>query len=64
MPKRIRTLVACDICGKGYPPADLLECPNCLRMGCEECIPCGRNTLCKDCEDEQARDGEASDAND
>jgi hypothetical protein len=49
----------CDGCGAvqkldlKYPddPAGfILECPECYRPGCEECMPAGRGCKCPDCE--------------
>lgn len=28
-----------------------LECPQCCRDGCEECMPCGRGCTCPECEE-------------
>jgi DNA-directed RNA polymerase subunit RPC12/RpoP len=47
----------CDHCGHQVPPDSeepysyKLQCPNCGRDGCEECMPFGRGVACPDCED-------------
>lgn len=28
-----------------------LECPECYRPGCEQCMPAGRGCICPDCEE-------------
>lgn len=33
------------------PAGYRLECPECYRPGCEECMPCGRGCRCPECED-------------
>jgi hypothetical protein len=34
----------------------LLECPECYRPGCEECMPMGRGCKCPECEDAAANE--------
>ena len=48
----------CSFCGMGFDKCDLVECPNCLRLGCEECMPGGKGVPCSDCEAEAERDAE------
>lgn len=56
----------CGHCGFTVDPDDpepyayRLECPDCYREGCDECMPCGRGCLCPECEDanvEEVGDG-------
>ena len=38
----------------GYPKdfgGYFLECPECYRIGCDECMPCGRGCICPECEE-------------
>ena len=52
----------CEHCGKaqrqtvadkkhGDPAGYYLECPECCRAGCEECMPSGRGVVCPECEE-------------
>jgi hypothetical protein len=34
----------------GDPAGFVLECPECYRPGCEECMPAGRGCKCPECE--------------
>jgi hypothetical protein len=51
----------CSYCGKELDEEDLalfakhgpLECPSCLREGCHECMPSGRNCYCPQCEEKE-----------
>lgn len=41
----------CPNCGK---PTDIIyECPECLREGCDSCMPAGSNTTCPECEEKK-----------
>ena len=43
----------CGWCGKRDntdEPAYKLQCPECLRLGCEDCMPMGRGCICPECE--------------
>ena len=42
----------CPHCGAPMGVDDkLLFCPRCSREGCLECMPCGRNCTCPECEE-------------
>ena len=49
----------CGFCGNKLDDEDRelirkhghLECPGCLREGCHECMPSGRNCYCPECEE-------------
>lgn len=53
----------CDHCGavQHAGPEDagvagyVLECPECYRPGCEQCMPMGRGCKCPECEDKAAQ---------
>jgi hypothetical protein len=34
---RDTTLVACQVCGRGYPPTDMHHCRSCDNWLCETC---------------------------
>lgn len=44
----------CSHCGElcsPVPDGHVLNCPKCLRNGCDACMPAGRGCLCPECED-------------
>ena len=43
----------CGHCGTEGNGLRILECPNCSRDGCPECMPGGVNCSCPECETDE-----------
>ena len=42
----------CPYCGLALDRDEyVIECPECFRPGCLQCMPCGVNCLCPQCEE-------------
>ena len=44
---------SCPYCGERVLTKEVIDCPECGRWGCPECMPAGRGCICPDCEDKQ-----------